>query len=534
MIASLSLRLALGLGCLGLARPAHGQIYGVWFKTENDARPYRKHLTRFRGEQVLIGEPKAGVTHDEAAQKIHYSNGANEFFVADPGDPSAVPYQWKNGERTTRGGKGVVSVTGTSIQKIQVIDRDNSLLGLAREYQFRLASLDVLRKERDAFGKGDAAWFTAHGRLLSALERLQQWLENTMFPDAAERVLKEIAKERKLAARDAAQQRLKTALDTIGRHRELTDVGGVDAAGAKFFDVQSRHVRITYCHLLSHDRVRELMVLAEKLIDGFQRDMIDPFLGDDYADTLPGGLVTEFYFGPDVTTLHEAFLVNHYKLAWSSDPEDKNRKLNSPGNRFRFSTGDKRFLDYWRIKESQDPEGIVAHGLGHALSGWHYHRGRLGGSQPWLDEGVGYHLSFGYLGRNSVTCFEHRKADYAHNPGPEGEKTVDFGQRAAFNGLALLRGPSLDVLAMKTLFAMKDEDLAKAWSLYDWVATTQGKRGQQWLRAACDASGQGFLGKWRASSERIFGVAGEDVFQRVDDLWRDYAERTQPNAGRSP
>src|SRR5690606_15770869 len=139
--------------------------------------------------------------------------------------------------------------------------------------------------------------------------------------------------------------------------------------------------------------------------------------------------------------------------------------LNSGGSRRRLF-GAPEHLDYFKLDENTDLEGIVTHGLGHHLVAVHYNMNRRNDSQDWLREGCALYLSLEYLGRNTVTCKAFAPPSrYVHEKGKEAEKTLQVGLRAYFNSLALEQGPPIDRLAMKKLFEMEDGDLAKSWSL---------------------------------------------------------------------
>ena len=97
-------------------------------------------------------------------------------------------------------------------------------------------------------------------------------------------------------------------------------------------------------------------------------------------------------------------------------------------------------------------------------------------------------------------------------------------------------GERLDKLVVKRLYNMEDRDLAKAWSLFDYVAKKLGKEGQLWLRAGCVASKnyRGFLEDWRKRTGEIFGFDEQDPFKALDDRWRDYAQHEQDISEEAP
>jgi hypothetical protein len=151
-------------------------------------------------------------------------------------------------------------------------------------------------------------------------------------------------------------------------------------------------------------------------------------------------------------------------------------------------------------------------------------------AQEWLGEAVGYYVSFEWLGRNTVTCKAFAKPTiYAHEQKKEGEKAPDTGLRDWYNALALESGPTIDRLAMKTVFEMGDADLAKSWSFFDFVARKCGKQGQLFLRAACTCARnpKTFIPDWRKQSQQIFELTGQDVFTALENRWREFAQAGQ-------
>ena len=104
---------------------------------------------------------------------------------------------------------------------------------------------------------------------------------------------------------------------------------------------------------------------------------------------------------PDDDVAFEKMWEEYYHRSWGANRE---RRLQSKGTSALRSQAP-YYLSYWRIQDRTDLEGTVAHRLGHSLADMHYNAGRRNGIQDWLQEAVGYHLSFEYLGRNSVTCF---------------------------------------------------------------------------------------------------------------------------------
>ena len=82
------------------------------------------------------------------------------------------------------------------------------------------------------------------------------------------------------------------------------------------------------------------------------------------------------------------------------------------------------------------------------------------------------------------------------------------------------------MLALKTLADFTDPDIAKSYSLFNFVAKNQGEKGQRWLRACCNAAAvpAQMIPQWRKKSEELFEVTGLDVFKKIDDEWIAFAQ----------
>ena len=518
-----------GLACFALACLASSgsaQLLAVIFKDPKDANKYKEHLVSFRGTQVIVGEPFKGVTIDFEKNEITKSaDKPLEFLVADSGDPSKVPYKFEGDVKVVSIKKQLVSIPGLQVEELQYYDRSNNLVGLAADYADKKALIDELEKERDACARNSPEWMSAHRRAVSAMERLRSWLDESLFADAAKKVGQEILRERKqideaLAARGIAA---KASIKPAPTPETLVTAAQEISGGADKFKVQeSLHARIVYRDGIPDARVHELLVLVEEIIEGFRVEFVDPYADAAFEDHIPERMFVEWWFGPDDIDKHDRYYTDFYGQNWG---DKKKERLETKGTGARRSMGP-AFLHYWRTDEFEDLEGVVAHNLGHTLSSVHYDKTREGSAQPWLNEAVGYYLAFEWLGRNSVSCKAFAKDSvYAHQVKKEGEKTLQEGLRDWFNALAVESGPAIDRLATKSLFEMGDADLAKSWSFYDYLARKTGKQGQQFLRAACNTerAGKTFINDWRAKSEEIFEIKGQDVFTWLDKRWREYA-----------
>ena len=521
---------------------ASGQIICAIPKDERVEKRYRKYLTTFKGMQVVIGEPKLGLTCTKnGINKIGGSEAKNEMYVADPADPSFVPYKWEDGRRVKNGKRSVCVFSGDDFPTMQYVDRLQTLEGLALEYQQRRKEIEQLTGERDGYERGDAAWFGFHAKLLARLDRLRTWLINMGYPAATKKLSRELGQQKQAVSREATALREKKALDSVQKAETPERLKAVaDTIGGgrhRFFVRESQHIRMVYLDQLSNSEAERGLVLGEEIIEAFRKDFVDPYRDEDYHDYIPDTLFAEFFFCPPDDSSYERYRTEYYGSALAKDKHADERKQMA-GSNFRGGSGGRgggssaSYVSYFRLKEQRDIEGIVAHRMGHILASLHYNRGNANDVQVWLGEAVGYYVSLGHLGRNTLTCFQWSEPTYAQPEQKAVEKTVQLGLRGYFNELALSDGPAIDALAIKQLWQIGDADFAKAWSFYDFVAMRLGRDGQNWLRNTCFAAGSSrqsdFMRRWRTFSEQLFPVqTGTDVFAEIDRKWREYAEDGQ-------
>lgn len=509
-----------------LAPAARAQVYAVFLKDPKQLKRFAGHTAEVDGELALIGEAKAGITLANGRATYQGGKGNNEFWLAFTDDPQTLPYELEDGERVATGRKGATtSLTGDQIARLHSFMPRHSLFGLAREHAIRRGAADDAAKVRDAFKAGTTEWSAAHARHVAQLEQLRTWLETTCFPGAAKKLAAEIDKQRKQVAKEARARRLADALASIRKvptPSGLTELAAKLAPGKTFHVAESQHLRFTYESQLSDDQARSLLELAETMIDGFRAEFVDPWLAEDFPDTIPDGRFMEFWWGPEERTAHERFLVEWYGVSWGGNLE---QRVAAMSGRYRRKV-EPEYLDYWKIADNTDLDAIVAHQLGHVLANLHCNAGRHGDLPNWIEEGVGYWLALTYVGRNGVTCKEFAQASYARTAGHAAERSVFLGETEIFTTLALDHGAPIDALLRKPLHSMEDADLAKSFSFFEYVGRQEGKPGQQWLRALCElyAAGGSSLDAWRARSEALFGVQGEDVFKVLDARWRARAE----------
>ncbi|MCZ6596139.1 MAG: hypothetical protein O7B99_00710 [Planctomycetota bacterium] len=514
--------------------PADSQILAIYFKDEKAAKKFKKHTTTLGGEIVLLGEPvpKGGIWLEDTrgSVTVHYKGGdRNELFVVDAKDPSNIPYRIEDGVPVAKSKRNVLSVHGKYIKDLRILVRSETIETLGREYELRMRRIDESKAKRDVHKKGTVEWFSQHRLVLGDYERLISWLANMSFSEAAEKLQKELKKEAKAVAEEATHLRAQRALESIirvGTPEDLAAAAQTVEGGKHEFKIQeSEHMRMVYLvSRFSDAEIKLLLKHGEKVIEGFRNRFVDPYIGEDFAEHIPDDKIIEWYFGPHEPTFHFDFTVEYYEVGWSE--KRKERLSETQGHVFTKSI-EPRLLFAWMIDENEDMEGIVTHNLGHVLAGLHWNGDAVRMQQPWMEEGLAYYLSFEFLGRNSVTCKSFDEGNYVRPAGRAGRKTVQMGYRETLNAVALEDGPRIDRLMLKSLAEMEDPDLAKSWSFFDYVAQKLDKDGQRWMRATCEYSRNKstFIEKLREFSEGHYGVqSGTDIFQALDDRWREYAQ----------
>ncbi|MBM3988508.1 MAG: hypothetical protein FJ294_11205 [Planctomycetes bacterium] len=525
----LSALVALALAAL----PAQAQLLAFQFKDQKIANRYKDHLVLFGGQYVVVGEPYANIYFDAENNRIAFRDPSNRgiaIIVPDPSDPTKVPYEEDGDEKKITGKKAKLNLSMDDIEDTRMYMREGSLPGMAADYRARKALIDIERSARDKFQKGTPDYMSAHQRMLSQMERLQAWLEGGLYPIAAEKLTKEIAKERKLVAAEAATLRAEKARNSPKPgtlHPDFEVLAKEIDPSDSFKQQDSLHCRIVYRGGIDDERVKNLLVLAEEIIDGFRIEFVDPYVDAEFEDSIKEEMFIEWMFNYDDIPKAEKYMTKWYRFGWPADRKDE--ALKSAGSGGRRATPPV-FIYHWRASDDADLEGMVSHNLGHVLANLHFDKGRPQMSQDWLEEGVALYCSLEWLGRNSVNCkaFE-EPGKYVNRRKIEGEKTAQMGQRDWYNAMAIEAGAPIDKLVLKTLFEFGDGDLAKSWSFFDWIAKRGGREGQLLLRSCCDKARTRptFIKDWRSKAEEIYEVSGADVFDVLDKRWKEFAQNSQ-------
>jgi hypothetical protein len=520
---------------LSPASPA--QILRISLKEQKLYKSFKVGVVNLEGEDYLVGEAKSGVKEPQGENgkwdlpdNTPGHPGVFELWVPDLENPKACPYKVVKGEKSSAGGKTSIRVQSQDVKTIGYYMKDQSLWGLSQEYIKRLAAIDEMRKTRDSAAKGSPDWNRKQALLIQGMERMKSWLGETIYAKAGDKYAKEIEKENK-AQKDAKEQRLvnaKASIKMVPTPEGLTKAGKDAYGDSIVFHVQeSTHFRIVYKEEIGDERVKGLLELAETLLDGFRITFVDPYVSEDFKDYFTDDMLSEWYFGPDDIPSHKKFTAAYYGVGWETGP--KAEKLDKyPGGSVRRAKPPVH-IHFLRTGEQNDLDGNISHHLGHDLVAVHYNQDRPNDPCPWLNEGVGNWLSLEYLGRNSVQCVSLKDLEYAKKIVPEGEQTDELlkGTADLYHRLALDKGAPLDTLAIKDLATFEDEDVAKSFSMFSYIAKAQGEKGQRWLRACLGyaSTPNTFVQQWRKRSEEIFGVTGKDVFSTINEEWKKYAEQ---------
>ncbi len=526
---------SLAMICLFLL-PVQGQIMGIRLTSEKVAKKYKKYLTEIDGENVICGEFKSGIRFTKSGSITLFGKDYIELWIGDPKDPSKVPYQLDGEKKIAVGRKGTVKILRGDIPSsnyVKTVARDQTFFGLASEYRLRTEAIAASEAKVKENKKATTAWFAAQRQVMARCDRLAAWLQAGVFKKVAKKWTAKSEKIRKLLKGDALAERKGKALKSAKAVENPEGLETVSLGGKRFNmkTVESTHVRfIADVSIITPQRALVLCRKAEEIIEGFRREFVDPF-AEEFEDFIPDSIFVEFFYTSDDALLGEAYWDQFYGRKFT---KDRDKMLKIKGHRSQNCRG-VSYVHFSRFGDEADFEGSIAHSLGHDLANVHFNRDRIGGMMNWLEEGCAYYVSFEYLGRNTVTCFQFKHDKYDTRVGKEGLKTLQTGQRASFNALALKAAVPLHSLMPKELYEMQDADLAKCWSFFDFLAHKKTEKIVEFLRVACTAarSKSKFHSEVRENGGPIFGLkAGDDVFKYLDEAWKKYARSGQKKASK--
>ncbi len=519
------------------ARLAPGQIIAVTFKDDDTIKEMSKHMVPMLGTLVLMGESKQGISYDFETGGFTYSPGTNELFVINPKKPESFPYHLDNGVPVESNKKHVLSFSGSAIDGIILVDRDQTLPGLTAEYIAAEERLDALRKARTGLKKDSTEWQVAQHQLITALETQEKWLENFGYTNPLKSVQKDLKKERK--AGEGIPQAL-SYTDVLETIRVVETPEGLARISKEEFDgkhefgtVESAHFRIHYLtkgngykkQVVSEADALRMIELAERALEGFRAEFVSPYLGDDYQDTIPEGLLVTWFFGPEQNKSYLRYANELFGFERKAGQEEVEVTGEST-----FGGEPERQRYIWRLV-NLDLDGIICHQLGHVLSMFHYGGDEKLIFQDWLEEATANSLATRYLGRCGALCLGMQgKSKYlGREKVDSGKKVRALGRRSAYDLIAISQAGPIQSIALKRLYDMGDADLAKGWSFYEYVIASEGKAGQQYLRAAAQFSRDpaSLVQKWREAAALIYGVDEREALSGVEARWRAYVEERQ-------
>ena len=517
--------------CFG-TKTASAQIYSIHLKGDKALKKYAKYTVDLGSGPVILAEIRSGITRLETGRLNWDSAGRSEWYIGNSAKPDSVAYRVKDGQRGKETKKLILGLPNSVIGSVSTFSEFESFFSLSLEYESRLEEIDQLKSTRKSFDPSTNEFSLAHGRVVDAYAKLKVWLFSFGFQEAAEKLKKVIRKEKKVvgkAAELARERRSAEELVSAAEAKELTQAAKEFGSAVGFRMQESQHFRIYYRDNLEDASVTRMLEFAESATESFRQQFVAPYLSEGFQDTLPEGRFIEWYFGPDDLRVHENLLTSYYGHGWGLHKE-KSLKLRGTG---RWISGEEpRFLYYWRTNEVSDLFGIVAHNLGHRLAAHHYQLDGKMVSQDWLFEAVGYFVSLEFRGNNSVSCkaFEVPKEGHTVAKGRDGKERETVGTEVVLSGAkqvyvdaALASGSPLQVLVKLKLIDMKNGDLGKAWSVFDYLAKNTGREGQMFLRALGKYSSEegSFVRKVREQGELLFNSQGKDVFRLLDEHWKD-------------
>ena len=523
--------LALIMGT-GLAKAAP-QVDGVWAISVDTKgqKKFKSNIVSYKGDMVLMVEIRSGARILKNGAIQYNPGGTIEVFIHDPKKPEMSPWFEKDGERIASSRKTEASISGGYVVEMQRAFPGETLNGISLEYRLRIDQLDKLEDARDEAKRGSADWSLRHERYLGAGTRFVSWLKMSPFPAAVAGWEKSFAKAARRGREEYLAARGQSALDSVKKAPAdevlLEVLEELGYGSQKVICYESTHLRITSVRgVLSPEEVQDGLRYGELVMEQFRKELVDPYVAEDFKDVFQDRISAEWIFVPDSSKAYRGVSEKYFQSNWSRDVE---RRLEIGGERI-DGHHEKlfRFLRRWR--EGDHLHGQIVHQVGHMLAGLHFgnEEGRM--DQDWLSEAVAWWLSFEMMGVNQVTCiaFEYDKGGTRSDKTKDkkgGEKTFGVGRRAKLNQVALTKGQPIERLALKTLFQMDDGDVAKSWSFFDYLVREEGRSAQLWLRAAGKLSLErdSMIAAWREAATKLLGVPPGQSLRVLEDRWKDWA-----------
>lgn len=522
------------LTCLVLCgSTASAQLLAVVLKDSVSPKEYKGSMVKFRGTWVLMGEGKLHLGYNAETGVLNYApNENNELFVFDPKKPGKSAYKIKKGEKVAAGKKNVLRIRGADIARVFVVDANQTLPGLAAEYRVTEAHIVELRKHYKVQERKSEERFSAGHRLVSALLAQESWLHHFGFSGELRKVRKEIEKERKACLEGSRSRKAKADQDSvqlIDTPEMLEELSQDEYKGKQVFHAaRSNHFRLYYLvkgngrdrQHMSDEQALDCLHFAEEVLDGFRSQYVDPYIGEDFEDTIPDGLLATWYFGHEDLKKHDAFAEALFGFKPGGNLKDEDRASGTYGK----MGSPERTVFFWRMFP-MNFKGAISHQLGHILGEFHYgsNEGRV--HQAWIEEALGNSLAVKHVGHVSATCVGFKDNSYLKTAAKKGGKSTEgIGRRGMYDFIALSQAGPIRAVALKDLADMGDADLAKGWSFFYYLIETEGKAGQLYLRAAAKFSRERetLVEKWRQAAAIIFGVSDREALSGVESRWREY------------
>jgi hypothetical protein len=282
-----------------LAAAASADIVAVRFKEPKVANRFKEHLVSRGGEMVLAGEQYV------VEGGVALSTG---------GMPAAQTFD-------------VIVGNSDDIAGVVLLLKDGTLATLAADYVDRKREVDGLFAARDVLKRDDAQWSEYHQQGVLALERMESWLRSMLYPAAADKLEKELVKQRKLAVVETAETRRAAAVASVAKGEvpdSLIEAAKEISGGSDKFSLQeSQHCRIIYREGISDARVASLLQLAEEIISGFRVEFVDPYEDENFKDTLLDHQFAEWIFGYDDETKLDKYWSEYLGFNWDSHKEER-------------------------------------------------------------------------------------------------------------------------------------------------------------------------------------------------------------------
>jgi hypothetical protein len=542
----LCLLLTLVIGFASAASEA--QIVKLHLKDAKAAKRYKKQVRYISGKPFLIGEPKSGFTIKGRDMKIDAAPKAVEIYVIDSAKPEKVPYKFKRGEKVPASKKGYLSVPKADLDpraSASFFNDRQTILGLATEHELNLSRLAEIEAKRDAAKKGSKDWIDWQRRGVSARRRMVAWLVEFGYDKAVKKFERDLKSEEKRLKDDGIEARRSDAVRSV----ESVDIPAalaeaqskIGGGRLSYRSVRSKHLVVWYPKSVPDASMKKAIETCELVIEGFRREFADRWIGEDFPDWIPDERFACFLFVPEETSVIDQFWTEFMGQSWGRNKEQSMKMgVNGCFGAQGYARG-----SMCRIQEPLDLEGMLVYLVAGHLADYHFAGpGRSSQAVPWIKQGLQYYLCFEFLGRNIMTSFEWKEREYASDPGREGIKTVELGQRAAFNAVAVKLGEAFSSLAVKDLYRMDDPDLAKCWSFYDFLARQEPEKINAILRSACrhwgrasrkssrqsgGEKGRGaMLTEWREDLRAILELPkSEDPLNVLDKRWKEYASGEQ-------